>query len=76
LTYKSDLVRSSIPSDGVLHLQGSKLKPGSYYVVIQKTRQGGQGIPVLVKGKKPWKIEISPDAKLPLVVDGEDVKLP
>jgi hypothetical protein len=76
LTYKSDLAKSFISANGAFRLQASKLKPGSYFVVVQKVQQGEQGVPFLMKANERWKIEISSDAKLPLVIDGGDVELP
>jgi len=78
-TYKSDLAKSSISPAGAFRLQ-AKLKPGSYFVVVQSTKSGGpdDAFRALVKGRDDakWKIEISSDSKRPLVIDGGDVELP
>ena len=76
ITFNSDLAKSPISSDGAFRLQASKLDPGNYYVVIQKMQPGWRGNPFLVREKKSWTIEISPDAKLPLIIEGGDLELP
>jgi len=82
VTWKSDLAKSPISSNGRFRLHASELTPGSYLVIIQKMIQRElyhlllpMGLPCLGKAQEKWTIGISSDTKLPLVIDGGDVEL-